>query len=52
MDINTLTEEIENVSKNYIKKFKIKRNSDWIILKLQEELGELIRHNSQNVWCF
>ena len=43
MDINTLTEEIENVSKNYIKKFKIKRNSDWIILKLQEELGELIQ---------
>jgi len=43
MDINTITEEIESVSKNYIKKFKIKRNSDWIILKLQEELGELIQ---------
>jgi len=41
MDIKTLTEEIEKVSLSYTERFAIKRDSDWYILKLQEELGEL-----------
>lgn len=41
--LNKLSSEIENVSVNYSKKFGINRDSDWFILKLQEELGELIQ---------
>lgn len=43
MDIQSLTEEVEKVSQIYSEKYGIKRDSDWFILKLQEELGELIQ---------
>lgn len=43
MDIKNITREVEEVSQIYSKRFKIKRDSDWFILKLQEELGELIQ---------
>ncbi len=43
MDIKELTKKVDLVSVSYTKKFKIKRDSDWFILKLQEELGELIQ---------
>lgn len=43
MDIHDLTEKIEGISKNYSKKFEFERDSDWFVLKLQEELGELIQ---------
>ena len=43
MDTNKLTEELEKVSQKYTEVFKVKRNGDWYILKLQEELGELIQ---------
>lgn len=43
MDLKTLTDEIEGVSKAYAAKFDIERDADWFILKLQEELGELIQ---------
>jgi NTP pyrophosphatase (non-canonical NTP hydrolase) len=43
MDITTLTEEVEKVSLIYTDKFGITRDTDWFILKLQEELGELIQ---------
>jgi NTP pyrophosphatase (non-canonical NTP hydrolase) len=43
MDIKTLTEEVEKVSLLYASKFGIERDADWFILKLQEELGELIQ---------
>lgn len=43
MDIKTLTEEVEKVSLAYTEKFGIQRDADWFILKLQEELGELIQ---------
>jgi len=43
MDIRTLQEEVEKTSLSYTKKFNIHRDSDWYILKLQEELGELIQ---------
>ena len=43
MDIKTLTNEVEKTSLIYSKKFSIQRDSDWFILKLQEELGELIQ---------
>jgi len=43
MDIHDLTEKIEQVSQEYSKKFKFELDSDWFVLKLQEELGELIQ---------
>lgn len=41
MQIDEIKEKVEQVSKGYTKKFGIRRNSDWFMLKLQEELGEL-----------
>lgn len=41
MDIKTLSEEVEKVSLIYTDKFGIKRDNNWLVLKLQEELGEL-----------
>lgn len=43
MNIKDLTKEVEEVSKIYSKRFNINRDGDWFILKLQEELGELIQ---------
>lgn len=43
MDLHALTDQIEEVSKLYSKKFGINRDPDWYVLKLQEELGELIQ---------
>jgi len=43
MNIKDLTKEVEDISKIYSKRFKIDRDGDWFILKLQEELGELIQ---------
>ncbi len=42
-NIDTLTDRLEKVSRIYTKEFSIKRDDDWFILKLQEELGELIQ---------
>jgi NTP pyrophosphatase (non-canonical NTP hydrolase) len=43
MDITSLTKDVEFVSKKYAKKYGIRRDSQWFILKLQEEMGELIQ---------
>jgi len=43
MDLKTLTENVEAISSAYAKKYDIERNSDWFILKLQEELGEVVQ---------
>jgi len=43
MEIHDLTEKIEKISENYSKKIHFERDSDWFVLKLQEELGELIQ---------
>ena len=43
MNIKELTKEVEKISQMYSKRFKIERDGDWFILKLQEELGELIQ---------
>jgi NTP pyrophosphatase (non-canonical NTP hydrolase) len=43
MDIQKITSEIEKVSQIYTSKFNIERDSNWFVLKLQEELGELIQ---------
>ena len=41
MDINSLSKAVEKVSAGYTKKFNISRDNNWLVLKLQEELGEL-----------
>jgi NTP pyrophosphatase (non-canonical NTP hydrolase) len=43
MNIKDLTQEVEKISQIYSKTFNIERDGDWFILKLQEELGELIQ---------
>jgi NTP pyrophosphatase (non-canonical NTP hydrolase) len=43
MDIKDLSEEVEQVSQTYAEKFHIERDATWFILKLQEEVGELIQ---------
>ena len=43
MDIKDITKKVVKVSDNYAKACKINRDDDWYVLKLQEELGELIQ---------
>jgi len=43
MNIKDLTKEVEEVSKIYSKRFNIDRDGNWFVLKLQEEMGELIQ---------
>ena len=43
MDLTKVAKQITDVSDNYAKKFGITRDDDWYVLKLQEELGELIQ---------
>ena len=43
MDVKQLSEEVEQVSRVYAEKFNIERDATWFILKLQEEVGELIQ---------
>ncbi len=44
MDIREITQKVVTVSDNYAKKQDINRDDDWYILKLQEEIGELIQN--------
>ena len=41
MELSELTRKIEAVSQTYSRKYKIKRDLNWFVLKLQEEMGEL-----------
>lgn len=41
MDLRELTAQLERVSRRYAAEFGIDRSSDWQILKLHEEVGEL-----------
>ncbi len=38
-----LTADFESVSKIYAERCDIRRDDDWFVLKLQEELGELVQ---------
>lgn len=41
MDLAEIGARLERVSNVYAEKFNIRRDDDWFILKIQEELGEL-----------
>jgi NTP pyrophosphatase (non-canonical NTP hydrolase) len=41
MDLESLADAIEAVSARYAERFGIRRDLDWCLLKLAEELGEL-----------
>jgi NTP pyrophosphatase (non-canonical NTP hydrolase) len=43
MDVKNVSKEVEQVSQSYAEKFNIERDAAWFILKLQEEVGELIQ---------
>lgn len=44
MDLKELTQKVLMVSDQYEKNCKIKRDEDWYILKLHEEIGELTQN--------
>lgn len=41
MHLKEITEKLCQVSDIYAEKFGIRRDDDWFVLKIQEELGEL-----------
>ncbi len=41
MNLNEITSQLSKVSDIYADKFNIRRDDDWFVLKIQEELGEL-----------
>ena len=41
MEIKKLSEQAEQISKEYVQHNNIERTDDWFVLKLQEEMGEL-----------
>ena len=43
MKIEHLVEDLEEISMGYASKFGIDRTPDWFIMKLTEELGELMQ---------
>ena len=43
MDIHRLSEDLQDVSDQYAERYGIKRTPDWHVMKLSEELGELIQ---------
>lgn len=44
MDIKDISKKVVKVSDGYSEACSINRDDDWYILKLQEELGELIQN--------
>lgn len=43
MELDTLTRQFEAISALYAQKFGVERTPEWFLLKLTEELGELIQ---------
>jgi len=41
MTLSSLTDRVAQVSDIYAERFAIRRDDDWFMIKLQEELGEL-----------
>ncbi len=41
MNIKEISDKLEKISDMYAEKFNIRRDDDWFIIKIQEELGEL-----------
>ncbi len=41
MNLKEISDQLGKVSDIYAQKFGIKRDNDWFLLKLQEEMGEL-----------
>ena len=41
MDLKEVTDKVSQICDIYVKEFNIRRDDDWFLLKLQEELGEL-----------
>lgn len=43
MDIKEITDKAHRVADQYSKEFNVQYTSDWFLLKLQEEFGEMTR---------
>lgn len=43
MKLTDVVNDVEEVSAQYCRKFSIERDNEWFLLKIQEELGELVQ---------
>jgi len=43
MEVKELANTIQTVADNYAKDFDVPYSADWFVMKLQEELGELVQ---------
>ena len=43
MDLSHLSDLVDQVSQTYVAKYGIERTDEWFLLKLQEEMGELVQ---------
>lgn len=41
MDLKEITDKVSRICDLYVNEFNIRRDDDWLLLKIQEELGEL-----------
>jgi NTP pyrophosphatase (non-canonical NTP hydrolase) len=41
MELKDLADELEIISRVYERRYGVERTDDWLVLKLQEEMGEL-----------
>ncbi len=42
MEFNEISNSLKEVSDTYAARFEINRDPDWFVLKIQEEVGELV----------
>jgi NTP pyrophosphatase (non-canonical NTP hydrolase) len=43
VELKDVMDQVDQVSAQYCRKFGIERNNEWFLLKIQEELGELVQ---------
>ena len=43
MEIRALAQQIDAISRRYAEDYGCERDADWLVLKLQEEVGELVQ---------
>jgi NTP pyrophosphatase (non-canonical NTP hydrolase) len=43
VELSSLVRDVDRVLDHYCRKYEIERNNEWFLLKIQEELGELVQ---------
>jgi NTP pyrophosphatase (non-canonical NTP hydrolase) len=47
MSISTLMDQLEAASESYARRYNFDRSDDWLMMKLLEEIGELVQANNR-----